>query len=121
MSVAPAPIGDGGDGPSESALARLESREPTPESTSAPVVRETEEVERRRSRAVRVLWPPVRQHASLLGMELQPVLRETLVQHRHQAVRVVLPLERDDKVIGIADQGRFALKPRAHVLLEPFV
>ena len=53
--------------------------------------------------------------------EAQSVSPEPLAEHIEHSTRVVLPLEGDEEVIAVANQGRPSSQPRLHLLFEPEV
>src|SRR5262249_44830164 len=121
VPMASAIVGDGRDGPSEARPARLEARYPSTCPAPPPVKREAAEVEARRSLALRLIARRAtkEEQAGLVRMQLQPVPLESLRQHLHHPLRVVLSLEGDHEVIRVPDQARSAPEPRSDVVLEP--
>jgi hypothetical protein len=52
-------------------------------------------------------------------MQGQPIAPPAFVKYRRHPPCVVVPLKADEAVVTIANQGRFALKPRLHFGLQP--
>src|SRR5262245_49265180 len=121
VSLASAPAFYGPYGPPEARLACLHSRHPPPSPTPSPVVREAEEIEGVRSVPVRRRWASERDQACLLWVESKTIAFEALAQHGHHPSRILLLFERDDQVIGEADESRLPVQPRLHLRLEPHI
>jgi hypothetical protein len=110
----------------EAALGRPTLHRPVPLERPPPVVGEPQEVERagalvtgtRRGSRPK---PLERDQPGLLRVEGQAVLPEPLGEHVQDPSRVAFPLEDQDRVVGVTDQGRPPLQAGFDRLLEPCV
>src|SRR5678815_2649280 len=107
MSMASTPVGDGSYEPSEARCSCPDPWHPSSTPSSAPVVREPEEVEGCASLAVLLhpLGTSERHHAGFLGMEPHPISFEALPQRSEHLPRVGLVLKADHGIVRVPDQA----------------
>jgi hypothetical protein len=68
------------------------------------------------------MWRALKAHQPrFLGMELQTILSEPLVQYGEHPASIFLVLEEEDRVIRVADEHPLSSKTRFDDLLEPLV
>ena len=123
VPVAPTPFGDGSIEPPQALAPRLAPHLPASAPRPSPVHREPEKVERARPlpTALSRLGTLERNEPSLLRMQPQSEPLHPLAQHLRYPLRILAPLESDDKIIAVAHQHRLASKARLHLALEPHV
>ena len=121
VPMATTPIVDGLNRPSQAHTASLAEHPPTSRAGTRPVEREPEEVEGRRTLAAFLprRRTPEGKKPRLVRMQGQSEAPQPLAEYCHHTPRIVLPLEADDEVIAVTDQGRPAPQPRLHLLFEP--
>ena len=104
VPVAPTPFGDGSIEPPQALAPRLAPHLPASAPRPSPVHREPEKVERARPLPTTLsrLGALERNEPSLLRMQPQSEPLHPLAQHLRYPLRVLAPLESDDKIIALA-------------------
>ncbi len=119
VPVSFAPEGHLLDGSREAALGGLVLHHPVPLPGLGPEVGEAEEIEASSLGRLGTAWATEVEQPRLLWVEPQAVLTESFRQHAHDLAGVVLALEHDHEVVGVADQGRLTAQARLDHLGEP--
>ena len=123
MPVAPTPFGDHSIESPQALAPRLAPHLPVSVPRPSPVHREPEKIERARPlpTALSRLGALERNEPSLLRMQPQSEPLHPLAQHLRYPLRILAPLESDDKIIAVTHQHRLASKARLHLALEPHI
>src|SRR5215471_16652089 len=92
---------------------------------TAPNMTEPQEIKgrghRRSTRALGRCRKPEIDHTSLVRVQLQPVLAQSLSEHVQHALCVVLVRKQHYKVVAIANQCARSPQPRLYLFGKPFV
>ena len=124
VSMCPTPLAHRSQRPAEPVLRRLALDHPAPLPGASPIVGEPQHHEAAlalRAAPLRLRRPAKLHHPRLLRVQPQPVLLPPLRQHPMHPSRVVLVLEHQHRVVGVADLKRPPPKPRLHFVLEPLI
>ena len=124
VSMYPTPLAHRSQRPAEPVLRRLALDHPAPLPGASPIVGEPQHHEAAlalRTAPLRLRRSAKLYHPRLLGVQPQPVLLQPLRQHPKHPSHVVLVLEHQHRVVGVADLKRPPPKPRLHFVLEPLI
>jgi hypothetical protein len=121
MPVATTPVVDGLFGPSEACPPCLAPHPPVTLTGTCPIERKSQKVEG--GRPFPTLWclwrTPKGPQPGFVRVQGQSEAPSPFAEYCHSPPCIVLTLKADDEVVTIANQGRFALKPRLHCGLKP--